>query len=36
MGSFGGPAVKTLWAVLALAGPLLAMTGAIIWWNRAS
>ena len=35
-GSFGGLPVKILWAVMGLAGPLLVVTGVIIWRNRAS
>lgn len=39
VGSFGGTglmgtAVQTLWMILALSFPLLAVTGAIMWWNR--
>ena len=34
MGSFGGLPVKILWAVMGLAGPLLAVTGVIIWRAR--
>ncbi len=33
-GSFGGPAVQSLWAILALSFPLLAVTGTVMWWNR--
>lgn len=33
-GWFGGLGVKMLWAILALAYPLLAVTGTIMWWNR--
>ena len=35
VGSFGGAPVKALWLVLALAPPLLFVTGLIMWWNRA-
>ena len=34
VGSFGGPVVKGLWALLALSFPALAVTGALMWWNR--
>ena len=34
LGSFGGVGVKTLWSVLALSFPLLAITGIIMWWRR--
>lgn len=34
VGSFGGLPVKILWAVAALALPLLFITGFIMWWNR--
>jgi uncharacterized iron-regulated membrane protein len=34
IGSFGGLGVKILWSALALSFPLLAITGAIMWWRR--
>jgi len=34
VGSFGGPAVKAAWFLLALAPPLLFVTGALTWWRR--
>jgi uncharacterized iron-regulated membrane protein len=34
VGSFAGLPVKVLWSVLALSFPLLAITGAIMWWRR--
>ncbi len=39
VGSFGGEGamgmtVKVLWSVLALSFPALAITGALMWWNR--
>ena len=34
VGSFGGLPVRTLWFFLALSFPLLAVTGAVMWWNR--
>jgi uncharacterized iron-regulated membrane protein len=34
MGLFGGPIVKMLWAVLAVAPALLFVTGALMWWSR--
>jgi len=34
VGSVGGRTVKYLWAVAALAFPLLAVTGTIMWWRR--
>jgi uncharacterized iron-regulated membrane protein len=34
VGSFAGPAVKIVWSILALSFPLLAITGAIMWWRR--
>jgi uncharacterized iron-regulated membrane protein len=34
VGSFGGPAVKILWAIFALSFPLLFVTGSLMWWNR--
>lgn len=33
-GTFGGLPVKILWAVLALAPGVLALSGTIIWWKR--
>lgn len=33
-GWFGGIGVKLLWALLGLVYPVLAVTGAIMWWNR--
>ncbi len=34
MGGFGGLPVKVVWAAAALAFPLLAVTGLVMWWNR--
>ena len=34
IGSFAGLGVKILWSVLALSFPVLAISGAIIWWRR--
>jgi uncharacterized iron-regulated membrane protein len=34
VGSFAGLGVKILWSVLALSFPVLAISGAIIWWRR--
>jgi len=34
VGSFGGSGVKVLWVILALSFPVLAVTGALMWWNR--
>lgn len=33
-GTFGGLTVKVLWAIFALAIPVLFLTGTVIWWNR--
>jgi uncharacterized iron-regulated membrane protein len=33
-GHFGGPVVKTIWAVAGLAPALLFLTGFLMWWNR--
>ena len=33
-GHFGGPVVNAVWALLGLAPAALAMTGAVMWWNR--
>jgi uncharacterized iron-regulated membrane protein len=33
--SFGGPAIRILWALLGLSLPMLAVTGFLMWWNRA-
>jgi uncharacterized iron-regulated membrane protein len=35
VGSFGGWMVKIAWFVLALSFPALAITGVVMWWNRA-
>jgi uncharacterized iron-regulated membrane protein len=34
VGSFAGLGVKIVWSLLALSFPLLAITGAIMWWRR--
>jgi uncharacterized iron-regulated membrane protein len=34
VGSFAGLGVKTLWSVLALSFPVLAISGVIMWWRR--
>lgn len=34
VGNFGGKPIKVLWAVAALALPLLAASGAVLWWTR--
>ena len=33
-GRFGGWATKVLWAVVALAPPVMFITGFLMWWNR--
>jgi uncharacterized iron-regulated membrane protein len=33
-GHFGGPIIKTIWAVVGLAPALLFLTGFLMWWNR--
>jgi uncharacterized iron-regulated membrane protein len=33
-GWFGGAPVKSLWAVLGFALPVLAASGVLVWWNR--
>ena len=33
-GHFGGPVVNAVWALLGLAPAALAVTGAVMWWNR--
>jgi uncharacterized iron-regulated membrane protein len=32
--SFGGPAIRILWALLGLSFPILAISGFLMWWNR--
>jgi uncharacterized iron-regulated membrane protein len=34
VGNFGGTAVKLVWFTGGLVFPLLAVTGAVMWWNR--
>jgi uncharacterized iron-regulated membrane protein len=34
VGSFGGTGVRVAWLILALAPPLLFVTGFIMWWSR--
>jgi uncharacterized iron-regulated membrane protein len=34
VGNFGGKAVKLVWFTGGLVFPLLAVTGAVMWWNR--
>jgi uncharacterized iron-regulated membrane protein len=34
-GDFGGQSIKFLWFVIGLSPALLAITGLIMWWNRA-
>ena len=34
VGSFGGMAIKIIWAAAGLAFPLLFVTGCVVWWNR--
>jgi uncharacterized iron-regulated membrane protein len=34
VGSFGGLPIRIIWCVVALAFPLLWITGIVMWWNR--
>ena len=33
--TFGGSGIRILWALFGLSFPILAITGFIMWWNRA-